>query len=160
MGANRYGGNVKSRSERDDGWQTTDNGLAGSESSCRVAAGRWGERGEDWTTRRGPWSGGASGMQQAGVGKGEKERPQRQWDEAAEGEGKQEERRWEGSHEWRQSGEGKRGNGERNAGARGGSGGREPVEFRARYAIWRYRGQRLVRNTKLFMNGRKLSLKL
>ena len=37
---------------------------------------------------------------------------------------------------------------------------RGPVEFRARYAIWRYRGQRLVRNTKLFMNGRKLSLKL
>lgn len=37
---------------------------------------------------------------------------------------------------------------------------RRPVEPRARYAIWRYRGQRLVRNTKLFMNGRKLSLKL
>lgn len=41
-----------------------------------------------------------------------------------------------------------------------GAGGRGPAEFRARYAIWRYRGQRLVRNTKLFMNGRKLSLKL
>lgn len=41
---------------------------------------------------------------------------------------------------------------------RDGQGG--PVEFRARYAIWRYRGQRLVRNAKLFMNGRKLSLKL
>lgn len=65
-------------------------------------------------------------------------------------EGKQEGKRWEGSHEWRQPGEGDRGD----------EGGRGPVEFRARYAIWRYRGQRLVRNTKLFMNGRKLSLKL
>lgn len=76
-------------------------------------------------------------------------------------EGKQEGKRWEGSHEWRQPGEGDRGDKSRESEReRDTGGGRGPVEFRARYAIWRYRGQRLVRNTKLFMNGRKLSLKL
>lgn len=75
-------------------------------------------------------------------------------------EGKQEGKRWEGSHEWRQPGEGDRGHKSRESEWERDIGGRGPVEFRARYAIWRYRGQRLVRNTKLFMNGRKLSLKL
>lgn len=76
-------------------------------------------------------------------------------------EGKQEGKRWEGSHEWRQPGEGDRGDKSRESEREGDiGGGRGPAEFRARYAIWRYRGQRLVRNTKLFMNGRKLSLKL
>lgn len=80
----------------------------------------------------------------------------------------------EGSHEWRQPGEGNRADRSREKRCVRKSEmeqrwlaecvrereKRGPVEFRARYAIWRYRGQRLVRNTKLFMNGRKLSLKL